>query len=401
MTEDTAHEVADTETERASVAPEDAQPSAQADPGVVAQTQTEPPRPLRTGPRPERRALVPLWVYGIGVAALVLIAVGVGVSFAVNRSVAREIPDVTGLDSGVARTRLLTAGFEFQEGDRRFSPRRLGTVLEQEPAAGTLARRGSTVNVVVSGGTEEFAMPDIVGNGIVLARGILEDRGLEVKINTVASSRARDTVLSTTPSAGSLVHTGDIVSVAIAAPDTVAEEIVPYRFARSTFVIDPSKPSGGIDVPLDVARRLRSLLQASGARVLVTRSLSDAAISTADRAKRAASLSANAVVGLDLSSSGSGGFVVMTPKGLEPRRAVATRNLSKALSKALTIRAKAPRTATVAPDPIVRATKAPAARVSLGSLSNREDAAAFRDPAWADQVARALYRALGETYGSR
>lgn len=361
----------------------------------------EPPRPMRTGPRPARRELVPLWVYGVIVAILALVALGIGVSLAVNRSVTREVPNVTGLDSDVARTRLRSAGFEFEDGDRRFSVKPLGTVLEQSPDPGALVRRGSTVSVVVSAGTEQFALPDIVSNGIILARGILEDRGLEVKVITEASDKPKDTVLSTNPAAGSIVHTGDIVIVAVASPETVSSAIVPYRFSKTRFVLDPSKPTSGIDVPLEVARRLRSLLEASGAIVVVTRAQADTDTSVENRSKRAADARATVIVGLDVATTGSGGFALATPSGLAPARRIATGRLEKSLSRSLTVRGKAPRETTFAPDALVKATQAPLARVSLGSISSRDDAASFRDPAWADQVARAIYSALGGSYGTR
>ncbi len=366
----------------------------------AASEQGGPPRPFRSGPRPQRRALVPLWVYGIVAALVALGAIGVGATFAVNRSVTREVPDVTGLDSDVARTRIRTAGFEFQAGDRRFSVEPRGTVLEQDPEPGVQARRGSTVSVVVSAGTEEFTLPDIIGNGIVLGRGILEERGLEVKVNTEASDQPRDTVLSTNPSAGSIVHTGDIVIVTVAAPDSLNGEIVPYLFDLTQFVIDPSKPASGTDVPLEVSRRLRSLLEASGASVLVTRGLSDEDVSIQVRAKRAKESSATAIVGIDVSVAGDGGFALAIPSGIGTDRETSTRRLAEALYNALTLQDSAPHTATVASDPLVRSTKAPVVRVSVGALGDRDDAASFRDPAWADQVARTLYRALGETYGS-
>ena len=104
------------------------------------------------------------------------------------------------------------------------------------------ARRGSVVNVVVSAGTEQFRLPDIVGSGIVLGRGVLEARGLEVNVNVEASDRPKDTVLSTNPSADSLVHTGDIIIVTIASSESVDNQIIPYRFTEAHFVIDPSKP---------------------------------------------------------------------------------------------------------------------------------------------------------------
>lgn len=364
-----------------------------------ASEELEPPHPLRTGPRPHRRPIVPLWAYGLAAALVALLAVGVGVSFALNRSVTRTVPNVVGLDAGVARTRLRASGFEFATGDTRFSTKPPGTVLEQNPARGDLARRGSAVRVVVSGGTEEFRLPDIVGDGIVLGRGVLEGRGLEVQVNAEASDRPKDTVLSTNPSADSVVHTGDIILVTIAAAESVDSQMIPYRFPDVLFVVDPSKPTTGTDVSLEVSRRLRSLLDASGASVVVTRELADTDASITARATRAHDASATAVIGIDVTASGRGGFGLSMPVGLPSARQRATRALLNALSQTLTLQGSRPTTTTIPSDAITSGTTAPVVRVSVGALSNREDAASFSDPAWADQVARSIYRALGESYG--
>ena len=390
MTEETQNDFTEPE-------PEEAPPSPAA---AEADAELEPPHPVRSGPRPERRALVPLWIYGLVAALVAVVAIGVGVAFAVNRSVTQPVPDVTGLDSDVARTRLRAAGFEFTTGDKRFSVEPLGTVLEQEPAGGELARRGSSIVVIVSAGTEEFQLPDIVGDGIALGRGVLEDRGLEVKVNAEASDQPRDTVLATNPAPGALVHTGDIVIVSVASTETVSGDIVPYRFGGTHFILDPGQSSGGADLQLDVARRLRSLLEASGAAVIVTRSLANSS-TVQSRAAKVKDPAAAALVGIDVRPSGKGGFAVSTPSGLDAPREASTRRLAAALVSALTLQTKSPSTSSIAPDAIVRASTAPVARISLGSYGNRDDAASFRDPTWADQVARTIYRALGDAYGTR
>jgi len=360
------------------------------------------PTPVRSGPRPHRQALIPLWVYGVAAALLAVVAIAVGTQFALHSSVTATVPDVSGLDIGVARTRLLRAGFEFSEGDRRFSVRPQGEVLSQSPAAGRVIRRGSVVAVIASAGTERFKLPDVIGDGIALARGTLESRGLEIKVTPEASSMPKDTVLSTNPSPGAQVRTGDVVIVSVAATSTLEGTLVPYRFDRTLVVIDPSKATAqGTDITLEVARRLRSLLEASGSAVLVTRALADRDVSIAARARRASGAKATAVIGLDVLAKGPGGFAIGTPASLTAGQIPAATELSDALSAAMTLKGRAPERLTFANDALVTAVQAPTARVTLGSLADREDAAALRDPRWADEVARMLYRALGDQYGRR
>jgi len=363
-----------------------------------------PPRPApeRVGARPRREPLVPPWVYGVVAGILAVAAIALGAQFALHRSVTAEVPDVVGLDVDVARSRILRAGFEFSEGDRRFSVRPDGEVLSQTPASGRQIRRGTTVVVVASGGTEEFSLPDVVGDGITLARGTLEGKGLEVKLVTEASDVAKDTVLSTNPSPGTLVRTGDVVLVTVAATSTVEGTLAPYRFSNTLIVIDPTKAtSAGVDTTLDVARRVRSLLEASGASVIVTRSLADRDTSDVARAGRVANSNATAILGLDVLAKGPGGFAVGTPSTLDAAVIPPSAQLADALVAALTVNGRAPARLAAPGDALVDAVVAPAARVTLGSLANREDVASMGDPRWADDVARRLYRALGEQYGTQ
>ena len=71
-------------------------------------------------------------------------------------------------------------------------------------------------------------MPDVVGNGLALAKGTLEDRGLIVIVEPVISDTASDTVLSTTPAAGAMVRTGDTVRLQVATSSTPGVDLQPY-----------------------------------------------------------------------------------------------------------------------------------------------------------------------------
>ena len=45
--------------------------------------------------------------------------------------------------------------------------------------------------------------------------------------------------------------------------------------------------------------------------------------------------------------------------------------------------------------------EAPAVRLRLGSVASPDDKLLFTDPQWADDVARAVYRAIASVYGSK
>ncbi len=87
------------------------------------------------------------------------------------------VPKLVGLELGVAKSRAATERLEVVVAEKRFSALPADTIIEQSPAAGTTLRRGDTVTVVISAGTEEFAMPDVVGDGLLLARGSARGQG--------------------------------------------------------------------------------------------------------------------------------------------------------------------------------------------------------------------------------
>ena len=358
--------------------------------------------------RPKRPPLIPRWIL-LTVLGVVLFAAAVAGLVAYTTYTSRiEAPKVTGVDVGVARTRLAQQGLKLVVSTRRFDALPADTVLEQSPTPGTELGRGDAVTVVVSAGTEEFVMPDVIGDGLALARGLLQDKGLEIRIESQPSNQPSDTVLSTNPGPRTPVRTGDIVRVTVASAGPSGTPLLPFAMKGVRVTLDPAPVVGQqVDVPLEVARRLRSLLEASGASVITTRSLVDTgtASQAPARALRAADGSSTATVALGIGTNpaGVGGLTVATPKsGSAPVVATSAR-LASEIASALAADSgvKTPKRSQVATDTVLGRTNAPWARVTLGSFGSDDDVARFRDPAWADTIARALYRAIARLYGQK
>jgi N-acetylmuramoyl-L-alanine amidase len=354
-------------------------------------------------PRLERPSLIPRWVW-IALASVVgvmLIAVG---AWAWSTRLANiAVPSLTGIDVGVARTRLASKGLDLTISEERFSAQPAQVVLAQDPSAGTMLRRGTTVAVVVSAGTEQFSMPDVVGNGLLLARGRLETKGLDVRVDPQPSQQPSDTVLASNPPAGKQVHTGDIVRLTVAAPGPKTQLLLPYDMTGVTVVLDPAPVNDALgDVPLDIARRVRSLVEASHGVVRTTRALADTSTLEAApaRARRAGNGSATVAVGLSASTVGSGGIVVFSPSPILPRASQSAK-LASRITSDLATEAGTVSSSTSSTDTVLAAAKAPWTRVQLGSYASREDTAKFADPNWEDTVARAIYRSLGSLYGQK
>lgn len=353
--------------------------------------------------RPQRRPFVSRRVTLALIIALLLV---LAFAFAVPLLTARaaiQVPDLIGLDEDVARVRLAQADLVLEVSERPFDPAPAGTVLNQEPGGGATVFEGDSVFVVVSAGSEEFVMPDVVGVSVRVARAQLEQRGLTVRVDPVESDAPKDTVLSSNPAPGAKVRTSDIVRLTIAAEGSAADALLPYSLQGLIFIVDPAEvPSGTVDASMEVSRRLQSLLEASGATVHISRDAAASDTSAAGRLSRLSGITPAVVIGFDVPATGAAGVRITTlSEGAagayaEPSDALAN-EMVKQLAEGGTV---AKRTSTGS-DLILQAFAAPGVRVALGAQSSPDDLTLFRDPAWSDAIARALYRGIGERFGPR
>ncbi|HSK48751.1 MAG TPA: PASTA domain-containing protein [Coriobacteriia bacterium] len=355
-----------------------------------------PPAPVERH-RPARPPLIPRTVWLV-VGILVALAVIVSVAWAtLAASSLVAAPDVTGESEGAATTLLAQVGLETRVSERRFSARPAGEVLEQDPVGGTEMKRGETVQLVVSAGTEELIMPDVIGDGISLARGVLEERGLVVAIDAVPSDAASDTVLATTPAPGAVVRSGDVVRVQVAAPMAGGATLQPYRMNGVSIVIDPApSPTGKSDISLEVARRLRSLLEASGATVRVLRSGTGSTAPDSARANAAQATTATAAIGLTSRARGTGGRTVTGPPATASSGALAS-----AIANELAASVPPSSLTSATADSVLGSLSYPWSRVSIGSFADADDKASMADPGWADRLAAAIYTGIGEVFGTK
>jgi serine/threonine-protein kinase len=90
-------------------------------------------------------------------------------------------------------------------------------VLSQAPKSGALLHAGGKVNLVVAQASQEVAVPDVVGQGEAQAAAALGEAGLKPKASSSTTSEAAQVgiVLKQTPAAGTKVHKGSKVSIAV------------------------------------------------------------------------------------------------------------------------------------------------------------------------------------------
>jgi serine/threonine-protein kinase len=87
-----------------------------------------------------------------------------------------------------------------------------GQVIRTEPAAGQQVARGSTVQVVVSKGTDAVLVPDLRGLTIDAAAAAAAERGLT--LNLVGPYRPNGKIGNQDPVPGTRVRRGQVVKIA-------------------------------------------------------------------------------------------------------------------------------------------------------------------------------------------
>ena len=131
-----------------------------------------------------------------------------------------EMPDLTGLSKSDAEAQLKNIGLKLGSVYEKYSNEEAGTVIKQDPKAGTKISRGQTVDLTVSKGKQshKVSVPDVTGVSLDAAKAALQSRGLRVgSVSKQESRQAAGTVVSQSPASGE-VEEGSSISLVIAEP---------------------------------------------------------------------------------------------------------------------------------------------------------------------------------------
>jgi len=124
------------------------------------------------------------------------------------------IPDVAGLSQLTASNQLGQKGFTVTTTSQSSTTVAAGNVIRTTPTAGTMASRGSTVNMVVSTGPEQVAVPSYTAGTTTWTQyqAALSGAGLTGSGCTVGANK----ISSANPAQGSMVNKGSNVTVVCA-----------------------------------------------------------------------------------------------------------------------------------------------------------------------------------------
>jgi serine/threonine-protein kinase len=125
------------------------------------------------------------------------------------------VPDVVGLTQREAQQTLGNRGFQFTVTEQGSADEQPGTVLSQDPAAGTKVDPGASVGLVVARAIPTVFVPDLLGQGAQEASDTLTAAGLEPRVSyrDVTDPAEDGIVLDQRPAAGTEVKEGAPVRI--------------------------------------------------------------------------------------------------------------------------------------------------------------------------------------------
>lgn len=128
-----------------------------------------------------------------------------------------EVPSVVGDASEIAMQKISDAGFKASREFKYDSDVEAGKVISQDPKGGTSLKKGETVTIYVSQGSETVKVPSLLGKTENAAKQALKDAGLNV--GKVSQDYSNDypagQVMSQSTSSGKYLDKGDTVDLVV------------------------------------------------------------------------------------------------------------------------------------------------------------------------------------------
>jgi beta-lactam-binding protein with PASTA domain/predicted Ser/Thr protein kinase len=128
-----------------------------------------------------------------------------------------EVPDVVGNSEADARSALEGVGLTVQTEQQETEDEEPGTVLGQDPEAGTEVDGGSTVTITVAEAPPDVEIPDVIEQQRDAAEATLDDAGFEVRVREqdVTDAAQDEVVLDQNPPGGEQRPAGTRVTLVV------------------------------------------------------------------------------------------------------------------------------------------------------------------------------------------
>jgi eukaryotic-like serine/threonine-protein kinase len=196
----------------------------------------------------EKRGTVPPWLWAVIAGVALLAIAGIILAILLTRSPQIAVPSILGLSETEARQTVEQDGLTFMTQDQFITngTQQAGTVLDQNPAAGSKTGKGSTITATVA---RELRMPEVLEQNQASAEDILRSQG----INNIQETNVP---VNDATQIGKVVQQAPVANTLIL-PDTV---VVLQIGQQSTVVVVPTV----VDLDQNTAIQL---LQTAGLKV--------------------------------------------------------------------------------------------------------------------------------------
>jgi eukaryotic-like serine/threonine-protein kinase len=158
-----------------------------------------------------------------------------------------RVPDVTGQTLQDAEATLTNAELAVGTITKQVSANQApGTVIAQSPKSGSSARAGEKVNLTITKGPKEAAVPSVLGSSEAAAKTALAHAGFKVlaQTRTVTEAAQAGMVVEQTPAAGSHARKGSTVTIVVGtlSSSTTGTETTTTSTTTTTTTPPPATP---------------------------------------------------------------------------------------------------------------------------------------------------------------
>jgi serine/threonine-protein kinase len=187
----------------------------------------------------------------------VLLLAGGGVAaYLLTRPAKLVVPGVTREQFTVAQTQLQNAGFTVSQLSVT-SQQKAGTVIAQDPQAGTKAKKGSNVALTVSTGPGNATVPSVVGETLKQAKSSIQIANLKVGkvVKQSSTTVANGQVIGTSPQAGSnpAVNTPVTIFVSTGPPPVNVPDVTSESVAQAKATLEAPPRDFGVTTTFEVS----------------------------------------------------------------------------------------------------------------------------------------------------
>jgi beta-lactam-binding protein with PASTA domain len=139
----------------------------------------------------------------------------------------QNVPDLIGLLPGKAPSAYPDSDFTVEVTGKEPSKAQLGTIIDQQPAAGNTMMLGSRIVVVVSGGMPRQQVPDLIGLYPDKAPGAYPDLDFSVEVTGKEPSKAQlGTIIDQQPAAGGTLVPGSRIVVVVSSGELLVPNLI-------------------------------------------------------------------------------------------------------------------------------------------------------------------------------